>query len=242
MPILNRHKVAVPGPNGVDQQEYLQLIKIDKDTALFSLTVPEHLLSVAAIVAKKQTFRRVKWPDEEWRALPYQEAGHFQGEVTGTTRAQAGDDWGALMYRCGEFLASQAKVKVLLVQTEMNLRLYDEGGKLAFKRVDLSSATTMPLVGVSYQVCFQVGSHLVDGDNRRIYPGREEAMRTAVIPYTEEREAFLCQIVTSLERAAVQLHGFMQAVQSDPLHIEAVMKQGFLLDSRPKENGGSNAL
>lgn len=226
MPILNRYKVSVPDENGTGTIEYLQLVKVSPGSGLFSVTVPEHLRLVAKIVSPEQIFN----DDDEYptkvAGLAYHEIGTFEGEVVADSRDKALEQWKALMYRCKQFLTTQAKVKVILFNTEMNVSIYDTEGKLLFGRSDVTFAKTNPIVGVDYLVCFQAGKHLVDENNR--YISKPEG--SVVIPHTPERETFLENIVKTFEKAAVQLHDFVKVVNEDPLQIETFMKTGNLLE------------
>jgi hypothetical protein len=233
VPILNRNKVSVPDMTGTEMIEYVRLIKIDPDSGLFSATLPDFLHQTAALVAKEQELDSGDGDVYKWPVLDYWDQGKFEGEISAKTREKVIESWESLIYRCREFLTTQSKFKVILLNTEMNVNIYDDAGdgRLIFRRSDVSFAKTNPLVGVNYRVCFQAGKHLVDDDNKRVY-GVDKGV---VIPHTSEREAFLRDIVDTFERAALQLNEFVNLVKNDPLQIETVMKRGFLLAHAPDE-------
>lgn len=225
MAILNRNRVSVPDMDGTGMVEYLRLIKIDPESGWFSATVPEHLRDIARLVAPEQKIEEEDGFKHTQPNLNYYDTGKFAGEVVGITREMVVERWKSLIYRCKEFLTTQAKVKVILLTTEMNVTIYGKDKRLLLSRGDISFAKTEPLIGVSYKICFQAGKHLVDKNNKYIGEGKG----SVIIPHTPDREAFLKNIVDTFEKAALQLNDFMSLVKADPLQIEGVMKRGFLL-------------
>jgi hypothetical protein len=228
MPIIKTHKTSVPAENGRDLIAFVQKIQVDKD-GRFTIQAPEHLHNTLALVSKEREVQLAPdAPASRLRALPFDVRNGVVGPCQ--TLEEVEYAWKDLMARAREFLTNSARKKVIKIDTEMSVRIFRDN-RLVLGRNDVSFSKVSPLLGLDYTVCYQVGPDLVDEDNRYL----AQAEKATVVPYTEEREAFLAKIVHTLEQAALQLDEFCTAVQEDPLAIDTLIHKGMLLTYAPGE-------
>ena len=219
---LSSSKEFVPTENGAGKEEYQLVISVDAD-GVFYAAVPAHLQNVADHLAAGD--------GGESRSHSHRKITYRDGFVTHGSKKTVTEDWGTLIWRIEQYLINMVKEKVIWCRTEMNIRYQRENGDWV-NRNDVSFAKTNPAVGMIYQICYKVGTKLLDEKNGFVADLNLRRLEGVVIPYSEDRVQFLDRISETLHKAAQQLNEFEMVLKQDPLQIDNVMKQGFLLEHR----------
>lgn len=222
---LNRNKTLVPDETGKKSFEFIRVTSVGISTGRFYVSVPTHLHNVADFVSRERQYTEEDGDPVRIRGIFYRD-----GMVEATTKNEAIDDWESLMVRCEQYLKTEHREKVILIRSEMSIHVQRSDGTY-LNRHDISFAKVRPLIGVQYEILYKNGPDILDEDNR--WQGK--ASDHVVIPYTEEREAFLQSIVDSLTKAALQVDQLTRILKEEPLQIDTIMKKGFLLEHKGSE-------
>lgn len=226
---LSSSKEFVPTEDGTGAEEYLLIVYVDANGSFYA-PMPPHLINSAGHLAegdggasKDHSYRKIRFTD---------------GFVISSSKTQVLNDWATLIWWVKEYLTNLIKEKVIWLQTEMNIRYQRPDGSWVVRR-DAHFNKTCPVVGISYQVCYKVGAKLLKEDNGYLADTSLREREGVIIPFSEERAQFLDTISEILHKAARQLSEFEEALQKDPLQIDNIMRQGFMLEYTAKSEDGA---